>query len=204
MVDYIAKMKNWITLCLLTSICFGFNSCAIYDIHLNKDGSAHVKITEWLANADGIEEDYDEAFTDYFEQFDKHQQDSEVSSYTREVIENRNVVEFDLKHIDSLEYYLTPDPQMNRDSLEQIANFSYTGKELIITKNYEGNSGPDEVTMFMNIGYQAHFTFDQKIKKFSSDLNYVTQTSKKKISVHSNSETISYGEGTFVTTIKLK
>ncbi|MEO9532867.1 MAG: hypothetical protein ABJG68_15050 [Crocinitomicaceae bacterium] len=197
-------MKKRKLLFLGCLIALGLNSCAIYDIHLNKDGSCHVKITEWLADADGVEEPTDEPMTDYFEQFDEHKTDSEVSGYKREIINNKNVVEFDLKHIDSLEHYLTPDPQFNRDSLEQIANFSYTGKELIITKNYEGLSGPGEVTMFMNVGYQAHFTFDQKIKKFNSELDYVKQPTKKKISVHSNSETISYGEGSFKTIIKLK
>lgn len=173
------------------------NSCfCTYEVSVKNNGSAHIKIYDWKEyEGERIEESVGGELL--YSNFDKFKNSKIISNYNRKIENKFYVVEYDIENIDSLENYLLP---ISEDSvkMDNIAVFKFTREKFTITKTYEGLEGPDEVTMYGDlVPFKAIFKFDKRIKKFTSDLDYVKQTDKKTIEINTTLNKISYGKGTF-------
>lgn len=176
------------TLLLLTS-CY-----SDYNVSIEKDGSAHVIITE-IQEIDG-EKLEQGLFDEFYEGMDEFQKSNQISGYKREKVDGYYLVEYDIKNVDSLEYYLFPIEGTHPDSVDQIAEFRYTKNSFTITKDYTQACGGELMMYSELIPYCATFTFPKRIKKFKSDFDYIKQVGKKSIEINSNINELSYGEGT--------
>jgi len=181
-------MKIYFT-SLLLLVILSLNSCYnTYEVSIAKNGSAHIEIYDWkIVGEDKISESA--AGKEWYEGYDFFSKSPIISNYKRELIDNFYSVSYDIDNVDSLENYLLPfDEKTN-----EVAKFKYTKDEFTITKTYpKGYSSPSEATMYGDL-----VEFKRRIKSFKSDLDYVTQTSKKTIEINTTLNEISYGKGTY-------
>jgi len=180
---------------IYTLVSMFLTSCMTnYTINVNKDGSAHVIISE-MKEVDGevIEAGASDSF---FREMDNFKNSNQISNYKREKKDGYTVIEYDLKNIDSLEYYLLPLSIISIDSISHLAEFRYTKDKFTITKNYKKNSQEEIDLLSKSIPYTVEFNFKKKIKEFKSDVDFVKQTGKKTIEINSYYNQISNGSGT--------
>jgi len=180
---------------LYTLLLIGLTSCFTnYNVSIEKDGSAHVVISEMREFEGELIESG--MFDDFYEEMDYFEKSDQISNYTRKKIDGYYTVEYDIKNIDSIEYYLFPLEGVDPDSVDQLAEFRYTKEKFTISKTYKLSSGGELMMYSELLPYTATFTFKKRIKKFTSDFDYIKQTGNKTIEINSNLNDLSYGEGT--------
>lgn len=190
------KMKFAIYIIVLLFL----NSCySIYDITVNKNGSAHVKVFDMTEeNGENIEQSF--AGEEFYGGFDNFAKSKIISNYRKSMENGFYNVEYDIENIDSLHLYLIP-PEIEMDFKQ--TTFKYSDKTFTISQKFDEN-GPDEATMYAELlPVKITFRFQNKIKEFSSDLDFVTQTGKKEIEVSTNLRQLAYGSGTHEVVVKM-
>jgi hypothetical protein len=161
---------------------------------VNKDGSAHVNISDWTEyEGEKLEESLngEEMYSD----FDSFENSVLITNYSRTEEDKFYTVKYDIKNVDSLGSYLLPIPGDSVEMDNPIV-FKYTKDKFTITQEFDESIQANEATMYGElIPFKAIFKFKKRIKNFNSNVDFVKQTDKKTIEVNANLNEISYGEG---------
>jgi len=175
---------------ILLSSCF-----STHEFLIRKNGSASVKIYDWK-EVDEEKINGSAVGEEIYSHYDKLESIKIISNYSRSKENDLYTVEYVIENIDSLSKYLFP---FSPDSIEveSPVKFRYTKEKFTITQTYDEDIHPNEATMYGElVPFKAIFKFQQRIKKFKSDLDFVKQTGKKSIEVNTNLNEFSYGQGT--------
>lgn len=179
-------------------ISFVLHSCyCTYEVSVNKNGSASVKISDWQ-ELEGKKFEESTMGEELYSEFDSFKNSVLITNYSRTVENKFYTVEYDLKNVDSLGSYLLP---TINDSVEMDnpIEFTYTKDKFTIIQEFDESLKANEATMYGQlIPFKAVFKFKKRIKNFNSNVDFVKQTGKKTIEINAKLNDISYGEGTHI------
>lgn len=163
-------------------------SCS-YDVHIKKDGSAHVQV-EYGLSLDGEKEKvHDTDKVDMSMMANLAKESPLVTNFESKIDKyGITIIDYDINNIDSLGRFVTTGLEFRLLEDKFLIKYSPVSDE---SEKAEEDDDKEDETKNLNIDnvFKLNVSFKKKIKKILSKENNIVQTGKKTIQITSGFET---------------